>query len=251
MTDRVAIITGVAGGIGRATAELLGKRDWYVVGLDQYNADSNMQFMDEYHQVDLSHAEAVSSICGTMKTSLPRLDALINNAAVQVCKSILETTPAEWDEVMAVNVRSAFLMARDLYLSLKATSGSIVNISSVHALATSSQIAAYAASKGALNALTRAMAIEFAPEVRVNAVLPGATDTAMLEAGLARGHLEKRADVNAAKRELAARTLSGRIAKPEDIAEQICFLADGQLTAYVTGQCFVVDGGVLCKLSSE
>jgi glucose 1-dehydrogenase len=104
---------------------------------------------------------------------------------MQVSRPILETTIEEWDMVMASNLRSVFLGAKLSYPLLKAKGGgAIVNVSSVHAVATSTNIAAYAASKGGLLALTRAMAIEFAPDnVRVNAILPGAVDTPMLRSG--------------------------------------------------------------------
>jgi len=116
------------------------------------------------------------------------LDVLVNNAGFQVTKPLIETTVEEWDMVMTSNLRSVFLGAKLAYPLLKANGGAIVNVSSVHAVATSANIAAYAASKGGLLALTRAMAIEFAPDkIRVNAVLPGAVDTPMLRAGFHRG----------------------------------------------------------------
>ncbi len=124
----------------------------------------------------------------------PTLDAVVNNAAVQIAKPMLETTVEEWDRVMASNLRSVFLGAKLAHPLLKAGGGgAIVNVSSVHAVQTSANIAAYAASKGGLLALTRAMAIEFAPDnIRVNAILPGAVDTPMLRAGLDRGTLDRR-----------------------------------------------------------
>jgi NAD(P)-dependent dehydrogenase (short-subunit alcohol dehydrogenase family) len=115
------------------------------------------------------------------------LDALVNNAALQIVKPLLETTVAEWDAVMAVNLRAVFFAVKLAHPLLKKRQGAIVNISSVHAVATSKDIAAYAASKGGLLALSRAMAIEFAPDaIRVNALLPGAVDTPMLRAGMHR-----------------------------------------------------------------
>jgi NAD(P)-dependent dehydrogenase (short-subunit alcohol dehydrogenase family) len=124
-------------------------------------------------------------------------------------------------------------------------------VSSVHAVATSVEIAAYAASKGGSLALTRAMALEFARDgVRVNAVLPGAVDTPMLHAGLMRGHVaggtleERMAD-------LAGRTVMGRIGAPEEIARTILFLADSTQSSFMTGQSVIVDGGATCRLSTE
>jgi len=121
----------------------------------------------------------------------------------------------------------------------------------VHAVATSPNIAAYAASKGGLVALTRAMAIEFAPtNIRVNAILPGAVDTPMLAAGFNRGHLAQ-GSVEQQKAELARKTVNGRIGQPHEIATVIYFLADSTQSSYMTGQSVVVDGGASARLSTE
>jgi glucose 1-dehydrogenase len=180
------------------------------------------------------------------------LNALDNNAAVQVAKPLVETTVEEWDAVMASNLRSAFLFVKLAHPLIKAAGGgAIVNVSSVHAIQTSANIAAYAASKGGLLALTRAMAIEFAPDnIRVNAILPGAVDTPMLRAGLDRGHagpgnMQERLD------NLARRTVSGKVGKPEEIAHAIYFLADNEQSSFMTGQALVVDGGATARLSTE
>jgi glucose 1-dehydrogenase len=121
----------------------------------------------------------------------------------------------------------------------------------VHALQTSANIAAYAASKGGLLALTRAMAIEFARDgIRVNAILPGAVDTPMLRAGLERGHLAGQ-DIQMFLESLARKTVNGRVGKPEEIAQAILFLADGSQSSFMTGQALVVDGGATARLSTE
>jgi NAD(P)-dependent dehydrogenase (short-subunit alcohol dehydrogenase family) len=129
--------------------------------------------------------------------------------------------------------------------------GAIVNVSSVHAVATSKHIAAYAASKGGMLALTRALAIELAPDnIRVNTVLPGAVDTSMLRDGLNRDHAgsgtaEERLE------NLARNTVSGKIGKPEEIAQTILFLADPEKSSFITGQPLVIDGGATARLSTE
>ena len=154
--------------------------------------------------------------------------------------------------VMASNLRSVFLGAKLAYPLLKAEGGgAIVNVSSVHAVATSANIAAYAASKGGLLALTRAMAIEFAPDnIRVNAVLPGAVDTPMLRAGFHRGR-DNEATEESQLAALAAKTVNGRVALPEEIASVIYFLADSTQSSFITGQGLVADGGATCRLSTE
>ena len=168
---------------------------------------------------------------------------MINNAALQVVKPLLDTTVEEWDAVMASNLRSVFLGAKLAYPLLKNKGGgAIVNVSSVHAIATSSGVGSYAASKGGLLALTRSMAIEFAQDnIRVNAILPGAVDTPMLSAHLDQIRLEN----------LAKRTVNGRIGMPSEIAHAIYFLADDEQSSFMTGQSIVVDGGATAKLSTE
>jgi len=180
------------------------------------------------------------------------LNAVVNNAAVQIAKPIVETTVEEWDETIATNLRPVFIGARYAHpLLCTAGGGAIVNLSSVHAIQTSANIAAYAASKGGILALTRAMAIEFAPNnIRVKAVLPGAVDTPMLRSGLDRGHL---AGSSISKRldNLARRTVNGRIGTPTEIANAIYFLADDTQSSFMTGQALVVDGGATARLSTE
>ena len=152
---------------------------------------------------------------------------------------------------MASNLRSVFLGVKLAHpLLARKGGGAIVNVSSVHAVATSKDIAAYAASKGGMLALTRAMAIEFAPDnIRVNAILPGAVDTQMLRAGLSRDHAGS-GDIQQRLENLARRTVSGKIGKPEEIASAIYFLADAQ-SAFMTGQALIVDGGATARLSTE
>ena len=124
-------------------------------------------------------------------------------------------------------------------------------MSSVHAVQTSASIAAYAASKGGILALTRAMAIEFAKDnIRVNAVLPGAVDTEMLRGGMSRGHVSgptmtERLD------NLARKTVNGRIGQPDEIAHAIYFLADYEQSSFMTGQALILDGGATARLSTE
>jgi len=201
---------------------------------------------------DIANPDDIRSIYEQAQAFSPLLDAIVNNAAMQVAKPIVETSVEDWDLVMASNLRSVFLGAKLAHpLLVAAGGGAIVNISSVHAVQTSANIAAYAASKGGLLALTRAMAIEFAPNnIRVNAVLPGAVDTPMLRAGLDRGHLGGES-LNDRLDNLARKTVNGRVGRPEEIARAIYFLADGEQSSFMTGQAMIVDGGATARLSTE
>jgi len=249
---RILLITGAAGGIGRATVKTFAEKGWKVIGVDR--APQYEGFPDDgiYIQADISLPEQVEEIYKQVSSFTDTLDAVVHNAAVQIEKPLVETTAEEWDMVMASNLRSIFLGAKLAYPLLKARGGgAIVNVSSVHAVATSVNIAAYAASKGGILALSRAMAIEFAPDdIRVNAILPGAVDTPMLRKGLSRGHLGG-TDLSARLENLASKTVNGRIGTPEEIARSIYFLADNDQSSFMTGQALIVDGGATARLSTE
>jgi NAD(P)-dependent dehydrogenase (short-subunit alcohol dehydrogenase family) len=232
---RVAVVTGAAGGIGAATCEVLRGQGWDIVPVDRETMDQRGAV-----QLDLGDPEAIAAALGRLE----RVDALINNAALQLFRPLNETSVDEWDAVLGVNARGPFACIQTLTPQLTASRGAIVNVASVHARATSASIAAYAASKGALVAFTRAAALELSPlGIRVNAVLPGAVRTAALEAGFARRE--------GAEADLIARTPIGRVGRPEEIGEAIAFLADAERSGFITGQELVVDGGALARLSTE
>ena len=251
-SPRVVLITGAAGGIGRATVNYFSQMGWRVIGVDRSPFGEPFPQQGLFIQSDISEPGNLESIFAQARQFSQDLHALINNAAIQVSKPMLQTSVAEWDAVMASNLRSVFLSVKLAHPLFKhAGGGAVVNVSSVHAIATSTNIAAYAASKGGLLALTRAMAIEFASDnLRVNAILPGAVDTPMLRSGLSRGHL---AGENIQQRldNLAFRTVNGRVGQPVEIARAIYFLADNQQSSFMTGQALVVDGGATARLSTE
>ncbi len=254
MTDRTRtmLITGAAGGIGRATVDVFSESGWRVIGVDRAEFGQDFPSSGLFIRADISEPDNMDRIYAQAKEFSPTLDAVVNNAAFQVSKPLIETSVAEWDATMASNLRSVFLGARLAYPLFKtAGGGAIVNVSSVHAVATSVNISAYAASKGGLLALTRAMAIEFAPDnIRVNAILPGAVDTPMLRDGLGRGHLGG-ASLTDRLENLARKTVNGRIGQPEEIARTILFLADNDQSSFITGQALIVDGGATARLSTE
>ena len=249
---RVVLITGVGGGIGYATLRVFVDCGWRVIGVDRRAMEGPFPGDGIFIQSDISDEENIRAIYEQAKAFSPTLDAGVNNAAVQIAKPLLETTAEEWDMVMASNLRSVFLGAKMAYPLLIADGGgAIVNVSSVHAVSTSANIAAYAASKGGLLALTRAMAIEFACDnIRVNAILPGAVDTPMLRAGLNRGHVGDGTVIDRLEN-LARKTVNGRVGQPEEIARSIYFLADNTQSSFMTGQALIVDGGATARLSTE
>ena len=272
---RTVLITGVAGGIGRATATVFAENDWYVIGVDR-QAAGEMTDVHNYIEADISDAAESEELFAKVADRVGSLDALVNNAAIQICKPLVDTLPEEWDAVMASNLRSVFLAAKNAYPIMRRGGGAVVNVSSVHAMATSANIAAYAASKGGLLAFTRALAIEWSQDkIRVNSVLPGAIDTPMLHAGLDRGPVyglnghkvngtghspafirggegqDVQTEMAQRVRALGERHVIGRVGHPEEVAEAILFLADGSRSSFVTGHALVVDGGATTRLSTE
>jgi len=249
---RTMLITGAAGGIGRAAVNLFSEKGWRVIGVDRAVFGSGFPADGLFIHSDISIGENLEILFDKIQGYTQSLYALVNNAALQIAKPLLETSVEEWDSVMASNLRSVFLGIKLAHPLLKnSTTGAIVNVSSVHAVATSANIAAYATSKGGLLALTRAVAIEFASDnIRCNAILPGAVDTPMLRAGLDRGHLTE-GDIYQRLDNLARKTVNGRVGTPDEIAQAIYFLADGHQSSFMTGQALIIDGGATARLSTE
>jgi len=236
--QRIVLITGAAGGIGRATVHHFSQSGWQVIGVDRAPFGEPFPQNGFYIQSDIANGENLETIFLQVQRYTGKLHALVNNAAVQIAKPLLETSVEDWDMVMASNLRSVFLGIKLAHPLLKAAGGG-------------ANIAAYAASKGGLLAFTRALAIEFAPDnIRANAILPGAVDTPMLRAGLGRGHVQGD-DILARLDNLARKTVNGRVGQPHEIAQAIYFLADDEQSSFMTGQALVIDGGATARLSTE
>ena len=241
--DKTVYISGAEGGIGKALCDTFRAEGWMVVGADTKPCTHNN--CDLFFQEDVSNAKSISRIRDSLKRKKLSIQCLINNAAVQLEKTMLDTTEDEWNSVIQTNLGSIFLSTKYFFDLFKDCS--IVNVSSVHARATSKGLSAYVASKGAVVSLTRAMALELACHgVRVNVILPGAIETGMLKKGLDRNNSPEQA-----MERLIKATPLGRIGNTFDVARLALFLADNEQSSYITGQEFVCDGGVLAGLSSE
>jgi len=251
-SKKVVMITGASGGIGRAAVQLFNEQGWSVIGVDRKEFGEDFPEDGLFILSDISEPKDIEFIFEKTQKYSEILNAVVNNAAVQIAKPLLQISCDEWDQTMASNLRSVFLGVKLAHPLINAAGGgAIVNVSSVHAVATSANISAYAASKGGLLALTRAMAIEFAPDnIRVNAILPGAVDTPMLRESMKRGMFGD-STIQQRLENLAGKTVNGRVGQPREIAKGICFLADEDQSSFMTGQALVVDGGATARLSTE
>lgn len=249
LPGKVALITGGASGIGRATAQLFAREGAAVsvVDMDQDGGRAVVQTITDksgraiFVPGDVSQASDCYRAVQQTVAELGRLDILVNSAGIIRRTSVLEIGEDEWDRVMAVNVKSVFLLSKYAIPEMVSGGGGvIINIASGWGLVGGHRAVSYCASKGAVVQLTKAMALDHGEQnIRVNCICPGDTDTAMLRSEAAQlGQPIERFLAEAAQRPLQ------RLGRPEDIAQAALYLAS-DASAFVTGTALVVDGGGL------
>ena len=237
---RVALITGTSRGIGTALAAAFADEGYAVVGCGRSaGPDVGVAGMD-YRRCDVSDPAATRDLVAGTVAAHGRLDVLVNNAAVEIEGTVEDTTVEQWDEVLAVNVRAPALLAAAAIPHMRAVGGGVIlNIASVDGTWAEPRLPAYCATKGALLALTRAMAIDHgADNIRCMSICPGYVRTEMLEQ-----FFDSQPDPHAARAQGIAMHPLGRLAEPSDIADLAVFLA-GDRATYLTGQAYVADGGL-------
>jgi NAD(P)-dependent dehydrogenase (short-subunit alcohol dehydrogenase family) len=251
LSGRVAIVTGATSGIGRATATVLAAEGAEVMAAGRRQRPGKALAAEivweggtaRFMETDVTDPAQLERLVTTTVEMWGRLDILVNNAGAVGFGSVETTTDAEWDRIIATNLTSVFQISRVAIPHIRRTGGgSIVNVASVHAFATTTEIAAYAASKGAIVALSRQMALDFAADrIRVNAIVVGSVDTPMSQAhGAARGALtESHFDPTDVR--------PGRMGTPEEVARAVLFLASDD-ASFITGSPIIVDGGMLAKI---
>ncbi len=254
LAGKTAIVTGGGMGIGKGIARVFSREGANVV-IGDINSEAGTATAEELRQAggavrfvlaDVASEEAVKRMVQETADEYGHIHILVNNAGIGVYKSVLDTSSADWDRCLGVNLKGAFLCSKYVIPHMqKAGGGSIIHIASVHAAATVAATAPYAASKGGMAALTRNMAIDYAGDnIRVNAVCPGWILTPLIESIFASAP-----NPEEMRRRTTEKQLLGRLGTPEDIGLAALYLASDD-SSFVTGSMLFVDGGLTAQLET-
>lgn len=248
LQGKTAIITGAGSGIGEASAKMFAKEGarMAIVDFDRAGGERVAEEIGEsafFIHADVSAAPDMEQMTRTALDRFGRIDILFNNAGVSCVGPVHETSEADWDRVMAINAKGVFLACKYVVpVMLKQKSGCIINMASAAAVTGLAQRVAYSASKGAVDALTRAMQADYCRQgIRVNSLVPGTIYTPFVEGYLRKNYAD---NMEKAKENIAKRQLSGTLGSPEDVAYAALYLASDE-AKFVLGSGLVVDGGLL------
>lgn len=253
LKNKVAIVTGASKGIGWGIAKVLSQEGAKIVVVAR-NAKAGEQTVKEicdaggdavFVPCDVSNEEQVNTMVQKALDIYGQVDILVNNAGVGVYKSVLDTTSEDWDRCLNIDLKGVFLCSKYVIPHMQSIGkGAIINISSVHSRSTVNGVAPYAAAKGGITALTRNMAIDYSPTIRVNTISPGWVWTPLIE------DLFNNYDDPAEQRRLVEeRQVMKRIGTPEDIGNATAFLASDE-ASFITGTELFVDGGLTAQLET-
>ena len=231
-SQKTALVTGGARGIGETTARLLAERGYRVAVCD-LDAPRRLPRGMLYIRCDVSREPSVRSCARQVLKRFGRLDALVNNAGIADAHSgpLEKLALKEWNRRIGTNLTGVFLMTKHAAPHLRRSRGAVVNVASTRALQSEPDTEAYAAAKGGVVALTHAMAMSLGPQVRVNCISPGWIDTGRVKI--------RRLD--------HAQHPAGRVGRPHDVAELVCYLLS-EKAGFATGANFVIDGGMTRKM---
>ncbi len=238
--NKICLVTGGGSGIGKATCLRLAAEGGTVVVIDinEQHGNDTAELIRQHKghavfiKVNIAVADEIKNCIKKVIEDFNRIDILVNNAAFMTFTKIVDLEESDWDKVMDINLKSVFLFCKYSIPHMK--NGAVVNVSSVHAFQTTPDVLPYAASKGAMEAFTRGLSLEYKPaQARFNCVAPGAVDTPMLWSNPnVKDGVEK---------------MEGVVGKPEELAAAICFMASDE-ASYVNGTTLVVDGNRLDNL---
>lgn len=238
MTSRTAVVTGGGRGIGRAIVDRLCGDGTRVLTCGRGAAPSDLPPEVAWITADVSDSADAERIVGETNHAFGPVALLVNNAGVQLEKTVQDTTDDDWRRVIGTNCRGVFNLCRAALPQMTEHGGVIVNIGSISGDLADPSMALYNASKAFVHALTRSIAVDHGPRVRCNAIQPGWIMTGMAEDAFALAR-----DPAAARRDALSRLPAGRLGEPADVANTVAWLASDE-AAYVTGQCFTIDGGL-------
>ena len=239
LKGRVGVVTGGGRGIGRAIVAALADTGASVMTCGRGDRPDDLSDEIGWLTCDVADPAGVEALRTETESRFGAATVLVNNAGVQVEKSVTESSDADWDLVMGINGRGVFNACRAFIPGMEtAGQGVIVNIGSISGNTADPGMALYNASKAFVHGLTRSIAVDHGPAIRCNAVSPGWIMTGMADAAF-----DLAADPEAAKQDALARHPVRRFGTPEDIARMVLWLVSDD-AAFVTGQCFTVDGGL-------
>jgi len=233
LDGKIALVTGGRQGIGRGIAETFLNEGASVVICGRGERPDDLPDTFSWQRTDVTNVADVEMLAGVVGSC----DIVVNNAGIQIEKTVADSTDEDWDLVMGANARGVFNVCR-AFVPLMNEGGSIINIGSISGKVADPSMALYNASKAFVHGLTRSIAVDHGPKIRCNAICPGWTETGMLDAGFDLANNPAKA-----KEDALARHAMRRFGKPEDIASMAVWLAS-DASSFATGQCYTVDGGM-------